>query len=1051
MNKAIAWFAENHVAANLMMWFVIVAGLVTAFNIKLEIFPEQSLDIVTVTVEYPGASPAEVEEGVVRRIEEKIAGVEGVKRIDSSAREGMATIKIEVMQGWEVQKLLDDIKSEVDRITTLPNEAEKPTISEVTQRTEVIWVAVHGHAPEASIKKLAEEIKDDLTNLPGITQAEFMGVRTGRIYIEVPEEALRRYGLTLSKVSQLVAEHALDLPAGAIKTKAGEVLVRAKGRKYTAAEYHDVPILTNPDGSKLTLGQIAQIKEGFQDDVESEFRFQGEHAAMVRVYRVAEQNALDVANTVKDYVAQKQSALPAGIGVDTLSDRSKILKDRLELLTRNMLMGLVLVAVLLGMFLQLRLAFWVTLGIPVSFLAAIWALPYFDVSINMISLFAFILVLGIVVDDAIVVGEHVFTLRERGLPPLQAAVEGATAIGRPVVFSVLTTVAAFWPLVQASGSLGKVMRNIPIVVILVLMASLVESLFVLPSHLAHAKLKTGPEAKEKRSARFLRWVIDGPYKKTLTIGLRWRYAVVAAGVGLLLLALGTVAGGWIKFTLFPKVESDFLQVAVIMPTGTPAAETVAVVARLEEAVRQTLAEFDAKRPEGSKPLLKYSMSYIGGQFSTRHGSAISGEAGGHLAQIWVELIGSEERDVGAFEIINRWRQKVGQLPGVESLTFSAEMFSAGTPVELHLSAPDEETLILASEELKAKLATYNGVFDIDDSFLPGKAEMQLGLKPSAKPLGLTLSELARQVRAAFYGAESLRLQRDQDEVRVMVRYPDNERRSLINIESMRIRLSDGTEVPFSQVAEVTMKQGYTTIERAQRRRVIKVFADVDEKTANASELRRWLEKDVLPQLQVQFPGLRYTTEGEGREEQESIADLQRSMIIALFVIYALLAIPFRSFSQPIIVMAAIPFGLVGAIGGHLLMGLDLSMLSLFGMVGLTGVVVNDSLVLIDAANGLRAQGKSALEAISEAGPLRFRAIILTSLTTFFGLAPMIAERSMQAQFLVPMAVSLGFGVMFATFITLLLIPCGYMILEDAQNGLARLKQRLGLSQAADQH
>ncbi len=1051
MSKMIAWFAENHVAANLLMLFLTIGGLVTVFSIKLETFPEFSLDKIAITVEYPGASPAEVEEGVVRRIEEKVAGLEGVKRIDSSSSEGYATVLVEVMQGWDTQKLLDDVKSEVDRITTMPDEAEKPVIREVTARNQVVWVAVFGDAPEASIKKMAEDIRDDLTNMPGITLAEFLGNRTGRIHIEIPEQTLQRYGLTLEQVAQKVRSFSLDLPAGTIKTDGGEILVRAKGRKYLAKEYYDVPILTNPDGSKVLLGQIAEIKEGFQDDVDMEFRFQGEHAVMVRVYRVADQNALDVARMVKEYVEEKAPTMPPGIQIDTLSDHSKILRDRLNLLTRNMVLGLVLVSLLLSAFLNIRLAFWVTLGIPISFLAGIMALPYFDVSINMISLFAFILVLGIVVDDAIVVGEHVFSLREQGVPPLKAAVEGTIAIGRPVIFSVLTTVAAFWPLVQATGQMGKFMRNIPIVVILVLLASLVECLFILPAHLQRSKLKVSRGKKEKKTAVWLRHFINGPYRRFLDFCLRWRYAVVACGIGMILITMGFIAGGWIKFSLFPKVEHDVMTAELVMPSGSPVWETVKVVELLEKSARDVLAEIDKKeRPEGATPLIKYSMSFVGGRVTTRGGGAQDLTTGGHLANVWVEVLGGEDRDISTFDLVKRWRERVGDVPGVETLTFSSQLFSAGNAIEVHISAPDEDMLILASEDLKAKLADYNGVFDIEDSFLAGKPEMQLGLKPTAKPLGLSLADLARQVRAAFYGAEALRIQRDQDEVKVLVRYPEGQRRSVSDIETMRIRLADGTEIPFSEVAEVTMKQGYNSIERAQRRKVIKVYADVDEEVANASEIRAWLGATVLPELANQYTGLRYTMEGEGREQAESLADVQRSMIIALFVIYALLAVPFRSFSQPLIVMAAIPFGIIGAVAGHMLMAKNLSMLSLLGMVGLTGVVVNDSLVLIHAANRLREEeGLSAWDAIRQAGPLRFRAIILTSLTTFFGLVPMILERSLQAQFLIPMAISLGFGVLFATAITLLLIPCGYLILDDAQLRIAKFRGKA--PQAGETH
>ncbi len=1050
MKRIIAWFAQNHVAANLLMVFFLLAGAVTALNMKLEIFPETSLDTITITVEYPGASPSEVEEGVIQKIEENIAGLAGIRRVDSKATEGLATIIIEVVKGWDLQKLLDEVKSEVDRITTLPDESEKPVVRETTRRTQVLWVALFGDAPEASLKAIAQRFKDDITALPGVTVAELMGVRDSEIHIEVSEQTLKRYNLTLKSVANAVAQGSLDLPGGSVKTEGGEILVRAKGRKYLAKEYHDVPIITRPDGSKVTLGEIADIKEGFQDTQELFARFNGKPAALIQVYRVADQNALDVASEVKEYIDKVRPELPAGVSVDFFSDRSKVLKSRIDLLLRNMIQGLIVVVVVLGLFMSARLSFWVTLGIPVSFLAAIWFLPFADVSINMISLFAFIMVLGIVVDDAIVVGEQVFTFREEGMPPMQASIEGTNIIAKPVIFSVLTTVAAFMPLLMASGMMGKIMLNIPVVVIAVLMASLTESLFILPSHLAGAKVKARKKGEEKLSVRLLRRFIRGPYAKALDLCLRWRYATLASGIVVLMVALGLVAGGYIKFTLFPVVEGDILTANLELPAGAPPEDTIKVVSQLETAAQKVLADADKKRPAGSEPLHKYTVSLVGistgGRASHAGGSSTTG---GNLGTVFVELLEGEKRNMTTKDLVNQWRKQTGPVPEAESLTFTGELFSPGNPIEVHLSAPSEDELIKASDDLKEKLATYTGVFDIADSFTPGKWEMQLKLKPAARSLGLTLQDLAQQVRYAFYGAEALKIQRNQDEVKVLVRYPEAERRSLSDIQQMRIRTASGDEVPFSQVAEVTMTRGYTSVDRANRRRVIKVTADVNPDQANASELRAWLEKSVLPDMAAKYPGLRYTMEGAGREERESLSDVLTGFVIALFLIYALLAIPFRSFSQPIIVMAAIPFGLVGALAGHFIMGMGTSLLSLFGMVGLTGVVVNDSLVLIDAANRLRDAGMTPGEAIREAGPMRFRAIILTSLTTFGGLAPIIFERSLQAQFLIPMAVSLGFGVLFATGVTLVLIPCGYLMLDDIHGIIDRLRGRVPAAALAE--
>ncbi len=1039
MKGAIAWFAENHVAANLLMIFLLLAGIVTGLTMKLEVFPETSLDMISITTVYPGASPAEVEEAILRRIEEKVAGLAGIERIDSSAREGYGSIFIEVMKGWELKQLLDEVKAEVDRVTTLPDEAEKPIVREITRRAQVINLAVYGDAPESTIKHIAEKVKDDLTNLSGITLAELKSTRSSEIHIEISEATLQEYGLTLELVAQAVTRGSLDLPAGSVKTSSGEVLVRTKGRRYAADDYRDIPVITRSDGSEVKLERIAEISEGFAD-VDLFAHFQGKPAAMINVYRVADQNALKVAEAVKKYLKEARPGLPEGVEIDFFADMSKILKSRIELLTKNMIIGLILVSILLSMFLNIRLAFWVTLGIPISFAASLMFLPQLDVSINMISLFAFIMVLGIVVDDAIIVGENVYRQQESGITPLKASVDGTLEVGRPVIFSVLTTIVAFSPLLLAGGTMGKFMRNIPIVVILVLAGSLVESLFILPAHLARSKAAKSSYGMDKKKlmARLMNNFIQGPYATLIDFCARWRYATIAVGIAVLLLTLGVWGAGWVKFTFFPKVEGDVLECMVTMPAGTPVERTREVVARLESTARKMLKEEDKKRKPGAPKLLEHSISLIGAQFG-RHASG--GETGGHLAQVWIQLLDGESRDISSMKLNNLWREKVGKISDVESIVFKSELHNAGNAIEVHLALDDTERLLEAADLLKEELKEIPGVFDIEDSFLPGKKEMQLKLKPAATSLGLTLSDLAKQVRHAFYGAEALRFQRDKDEVKVLVRYPEAERRSLGNVEEMRIRTPLGVEVPFSQVAEVTMAQGYVTIQRAQRQRVIKVTADVDEKVANANEIRTDITKRFLPGLKQLYPELRFTIEGEGKRQKETLADVKKGFIIALFCIYALLAIPFKSFSQPLIVMSAIPFGMVGAILGHLIMGFNISVISLFGIVGLTGVVVNDSLVLVHRINRFRDEGLNVHDSVTRAGAIRFRAIILTSLTTFAGLTPMLMERSIQAKFLIPMAVSLGFGVLFATFITLLLIPCGYLILDDIHQFLDRLRGR----------
>jgi len=1042
MKAIISWFAENHVAANLLMLFIIAAGVITALTIKLEVMPEATLDKIAITVEYPGASPSEVEEGVIRKIEDEVAGLAGIKRIDSTAKEGYGIVTIEVVKGWDIKKLLDEVKAEVDRINTFPEEAEDPVVREITRKTQVIDVAIYGNVPEGTLKELAEQIRDDITNLPGVTQAEVYGVRNPEVQIEIPERTLREYGLTLAQVSEIVRRASLDLPAGRIKEQGRELLVRTKGRKYHAPEFRNIVVISRPDGSRVTLGQIAKVKDGFEDrDLRT--RFQGKPAAIILVYRVAEQSALKVAAAVKSYVDRIRPTLPAGVSIDLYQDRSEILWSRIRLLLKNMSIGLALVGILLGLFLNLKLAFWVALGIPISFAAGLMCFPQLDVSINMISLFAFIMVLGIVVDDAIVIGENVFRKRQRLEDPLRASIEGTLEVGRPVIFSVLTTVAAFWPLLLGSGIMGKFMRNIPIVVIIVLLGSLTEALLILPAHLARSKFNAGGNANKTRKeiiSKALNWVISEPYRKILNYCLRWRYASAAVALTLLLLATGLWTGRIIKFTLFPKVESDVLMCNLTMPAGTPLTKTQQMVKYLEDSAILALGEAEKERPKGSPPLLRYMASLIGAQMAGHGPRAGSADTGGNLAQIFIQLLGEDQRKISATKLLNLWRKKAGPIPEAESLTFRAEFFSPGNPIEVHLSLDDEQMLKRAVEDLKRELREYPGVYDINDSFIPGKKEIRIKLRPQGRDLGFNLKDLAQQVRFAFYGAEAMRFEREEDEVKVMVRYPEEQRSLESTLMHMRLRSPTGHEVPFSEVAQINIARGYSSIERAQRRRVIKVTADVDEEVANAHEIRSYLQGEFLPTLKNLYPGLRYSTEGAGKEEHESLSDVINGFLIALLAIYALLAIPLRSFSQPFVIMLAVPFSLVGAVVGHLVMGLNLSLLSLFGMVGLAGVAVNDSLVLVDAINRLRSEGRSLWEAVVMAGSLRFRPIVLTSVTTFAGLMPLILEKSFQAKFLIPMAVSLGFGVLFATGVTLIVIPCGYLILNDIK-GLVRVKEK----------
>jgi multidrug efflux pump subunit AcrB len=1046
VRRLIAWFAGNGVAANLLMLTLAVSGLLVLPTIPLEVFPEFSADVITVSVPYPGAAPEEVEEGVVIRVEEAIQDLEGIGELRSTAAENAGTVAVELAPGADAERLLADVKARVDAIDTFPDEAEQPIVQEVLLRRQVINVAVSGNADERTLKRLGERVRDEIGALPGITQVELSAARPDEISIEVSERALLQYGLTFAEVADAVRRSSLDLPGGEITTEGGEVLLRTEGQAYRGRDFERLPLLTLPGGTRLTVGDVATVVDGFAD-TDQAARFDGEPAVLVQVFRVGDQNALAVARQVRDYVAAARERMPEGVRLTTWQDESRVLASRLDLLIRNGRMGFVLVFLVLALFMRLSLAGWVALGIPISFLGALALMPVFDVSINLISLFAFIVVLGIVVDDAIVVGENVFSEIEAGRRGTPAAVAGATAVSKPVIFAILTTIAAFVPLLTVGGNTGKIMRVIPLIVIATLAFSLVESLLVLPNHLSHlshekkrvSRLRRGWQRVRKGFQRGVGWSIERMYKPSLRWALTWRWVTVALALALLLVVGGLVAGGWVEFVFFPDVEADNVVALVAMPPGTPAERTSRAVRQIERAALELAREIEA---EAGTPIIRHVLATIGEQpfASASAGPHPGGPAvsAGHLGEVNVELVPSEERRLTSGEVAARWRRRTGPVPGADELTFTSSLFSAGSPVYVQLAGGDLELLQRIADRLKAELGRYPGVQDVTDTYRPGKQEIELSITPEAEAAGLSLAAVGRQVRQAFFGEEAQRVQRGRDDVRVMVRLPEESRRSLGGLEDLRFRAPDGVEVPFSTAVVGRTSRGPATIERVDRRRVLAVTADIDTEVANANQVIADLEARVLPELLAGHPGIAYSFEGEQQEQRDTLAGLRRGFVFALLAIYALLAIPFRSYAQPFIVMSAIPFGLIGAVLGHLLLGLDLTVLSMFGIVALTGVVVNDSLVMVDFINRkVREEGVPVRQAIRESGVERFRPILMTSLTTFAGLAPLLFEKSVQAKFLIPMAVSLAFGVLFATFITLVLVPCGYFILEDAKDGVAR--------------
>ena len=1061
-NGGIAGLARNPVAANLMMIFIIVSGLIGTTTVREEVFPEVELDRISIQVPYLGAAPEEVEEGVVIRIEEAIHGVDGIKEIRSTAAEGNASVLVELELGADARRVVDEVKNHVDAITTFPLETEKPIIREMIAHNRVTDISISGQTDIFALKALAERVRDELTALPEITKVDVVSAPPYEISIEVSEVALRRHGMTFDQVADAVRRSSLDLPGGSVRTDGGEILLRTIGQAYRGAEYEDLVLWTRADGSRLRLGDVATVVDGFAE-TDQQARFDHEPAVLVSVFRSGDQSALDIAAAVHRYVERAQARLPEGVSMTIWLNEAEGLKDRLTLMLRNGATGFVLVFVALALFLELRLAFWVSLGIPISFLGAIALMPAFGVSVNMISLFAFVLVLGIVVDDAIVVGENIRRHQEEHGEGLRGAVEGAREIAKPVTFAVLTTAAAFMPLMLVPGMIGKLFRVIPLVVVPCLLFSLVESLGILPAYLSHIPRRGRPGRWRRFQGFFsggLKRFVERVYTPVLETALQWRYVTAAVGLSTLILTGGMVLGGRVDFQFFPSFETNFVSAAVTMPQGAPVAATSRAVARLEEGAARLRARL---RQQTGVDYFRHVSTAIGDQpVFLRRGGPLGPQgtlAAANVGEVTVELLPAETRSFSSEQIGNLWREATDPIPEAVEVRFDMSGMDPGDDVDVQLAGPDIERLRTAAREVKRRLGEYAGVYEISDSFRAGKEQMQLRIEPAAETLGLTLQDLGRQVRQAFYGEEAQRIQRGRDDVRVMVRYPRDARRSLGDLENMRIRTPNGGEVPFSQVALVEPGRGFASIERVDRNRTVNVTASVDPAITSAGAVVADLRTRILPEVLAGHPGVFYTFEGAQAEQADAAGGLLRGFILALLTIFALLAVPLRSYAQPLIIMAAIPFGLVGAVWGHIVMGLDVTVMSMFGLVALTGVVVNDSLVMVDFINraravhadlGRRIRGAGGHQAdrrefessglrlaIREAGGNRFRPILLTSLTTFLGLAPLMLERSIQAAFLVPMAVSLAFGVLFATFITLILVPVSYLILDDVQRTLRR--------------
>ncbi|SBR46609.1 efflux RND transporter permease subunit [Halomonas sp. HL-93] len=1008
----LAWMVDHGVAPNLLMILFIVGGLMASLAIKKEIFPEFETEVVQVTINYPGATPEDIEQSLLLPVEATISDVEGIDELTASASEGSANLSATLVDGIDVMRAYQDIQQSVNAITTLPSAADPPRFTLAGRTRSVLSLQVYGQTDLGTLHDVAENVRAELQATDGLSRAELSGNRDREIQVLLDDEAIERYGLDHQALASIIGEEALDLASGQLTTDEGEWLIRYQGRRNSADAFAELPVLTSTQGAPIKLGDIANVREGFAETDREEF-YNGQPGLSVDVYQIGDQTPTSISEAVNGELERLRAGLPEGVSLDISRDSSEVYEDRLSLLLKNAWMGLALVLVLMALFLEARLAFWVTLGIPTAFLGAMLFLPWIGVSLNMMSMFAFIIALGIVVDDAIIVGENIYSYREEGYSLRDAAVKGAREIATPLTFAILSNIVAFLPLLFLPGFLGLIFATVPVVVITVFLISWAEALFILPAHLSHSrKPRKTPlwqrplEALRQRMQGGLHHFTYHQFEPFLQRALNVRWLTVALGIVILLVTLSWSMSGRLGFSLMPRVESDQVQATVTLPIGTHISVSRELSDQLLEAA-EALSE--------REPSLEFSSSR----------SRLDGES----LEVRLDIARDSLAEWPPSRIAREWRTLSGDLLGAQSVRFESDVGGpgSGAALSLRLSHPDTQVLEGAASELADSLGNY-GLTDIDSGLGDGKPQLEMRLSSEGRSLGLTGSDLAQALRGPLQGATALEQFVGRSEVSVEVKLPSDSRNSLNELYRLPVRTPDGLSVPLSRVADISLSQASSGIERINGRRVITVTADAEDDLP-INQVLATLQTDVFPDLESNWSGLDVTMGGRQQDTADNLATLRTAMWLMIAALYALLAIPFRSYLQPLLVMAAIPFGIVGAIGGHMLMGFGLSIISLLGMLALSGVVINDALVLIDYANRKRREGMAAREAIVAAATRRLRPIMMTTLTTFLGLAPMILETSRQARFMIPMAISLGFGMLFATLILLILVPCLYLSLE----------------------
>jgi multidrug efflux pump subunit AcrB len=1037
MNNVIKWMAEHPVASNLLTVFVLVLGILSAFQMPQKTFPDFTLDAVSVSVSYPGASPIEIQDSIIRPIEDQLSGIDGIDNITASIGEGRGGVNISFLRGEDISAKLDQIKTEIDRINVFPIDANEPTVIQANNNSRVLEIALHGNTTETILKEEAERLKDELSALKSISYVEIGSTRDYEVSIEVSRDTLRAYGITMAEVARIIKQNSLELPGGSIETNTVAIPIRTTGRNYTQSDFENIIIKTNPDGGRVYLRDIAKVIDGFAT-TDLSANFNGETAVSIKVFRVGNEQVLEIVNEAINYLDLKfRPSLQDGIDVTVWQNEATNLQDRIDLLVNNAAIGLTLVVLCLALFLDIRLAFWSAVGIGVSFTATFAIMGLLGMSINMISLFGFILAIGIVVDNAIVVSENIYSNNEKGVPAIQAAVKGTQRIAIPVIFSALTTIVAFWPLTQLPGVLGKFLTDIPVVVMVVLSLSLVQALVILPRNLSN--LNVSPSHRPSFVFKFLnfirsivdavlQWFIKVPLDAVLRFTTKG-FAIlipIAFSISLMILTVGLLTHGYVKFNFFPSIDGDFVTASIEMNDGTTFAMTQQVAEDIREAANRAGDILQEKLPKNA-PAVIVGMNVVVGQGKAAGGPSGGTTAGGAtLANVVVKITDPTIRDWETTAFEAAWRAEIGLVASVKSLTVSAELIGAGDAVAIELSLPDGQDISPIVAELREGLRQIPGLFSIQDDDSAGRMEYRLALREEARLYGITLSDLANQTRAGFFGLEATSVQRGGDNVAVMVRYPKIERNSLSDLMSTWITTPNGDQIPLGVVAKIEEGQSPAQILRRNGRQVTTLTAELDIAVATSSEINALIENSVLPALMEKYNDLLISSGGEQRQQGDAQAALSQALGIALFIIFALLALVFRSYIQPIVVMSAIPLGLIGAVTGHFIMGIPLTILSVFGIIGLAGVVINNSLVMVDVFNEHINEGMDVREAVVLGTKQRFRPILLTSLTTFLGVYPLIMETSLQAQFLIPLAVSIGYGVLFGTVIIVLTVPAIFM-------------------------